>query len=101
MWIDQQATLLLSTADIPEGRGAGENTAEVSLHARQAAAHHQAQLVELAKTAPGAGIPGGGPAGKQIQEAARQGKLTEFCKDLSQCLTASLKDVLAEYRGTI
>ena len=35
---------------------------------------------------------------KQLQENARQGKLTDFCKDFEPVPHLAMKDVLAEYR---
>ena len=60
----------------------------------------QAQLVALAKTIPAREfVPVAARLVKQIQEAARQGKLHDFCKDFEPVPhLRPLKEVLAEYR---
>ena len=60
----------------------------------------QAQLVELAKTAPTREFaPVATRLLKQIQEAARQGKLHDYCKDFEPvAYLRPLKEVLAEYK---
>ena len=60
----------------------------------------QVQLVASAKTTPGEGVRAvAARLVKQIQEAARQGKLHDFCKDFEPVPhLRPLKEVLAEYR---
>ena len=60
----------------------------------------QAQLVEMARTAPTREFaPVATRLLKQIQEAARQGKLHDYCKDFEPvAYLRPLKEVLAEYK---
>ena len=99
-WIGEQLWLLSLRPDIQKAVERGEIPLEVGIHARQVAAVQQAQLVELAKTAPAREfVPVAARLVKQIQEAARQGKLHDFCKDFEPVPhLRPLKEVLAEYR---
>jgi hypothetical protein len=61
---------------------------------------HQAQLLDLATTASAREfVPVAARLVKQIQEAARQGKLHDYCKDFEPVpYLRFVKEVLAEYR---
>ena len=99
-WISKQLWLLSLQPDIQRAVERGEIPLRSAYTLAKLPRTHQAQLVELAKTAPAREFaPVAARLVKQIQEAARQGKLTDFCKDFEPVPhLRSLKDVLAEYR---
>ena len=81
-WIGQQLDFAQPAGRHPEGRGARRDTAWLCLRARQAADGPASAACRLAKTLPAREfVPVAVRLVKQIQEAARQGKLHDFCKD--------------------
>ena len=99
-WIGAQLRLLSLRPDIQKAVERGEIPLKSAYTLAKLPRIHQGQLVELAKTASAREfVPVAARLVKQIQEAARQGKLTDFCKDFEPVPhLRSLKDVLAEYR---
>ena len=98
-WIGQQLDLLSLRADIQKIVERGEIPLQSAYVLAKLPMVQQAQLIVSAKTMPAREfVPVAGRLVKQIQEAARQGKLHDFCKDFEPVAhLRSLKDVLAEY----
>ena len=99
-WIRQQLDLLSLRADIQKAVERGEIPLGSAYMLAKLPRVQQAQFVDLAKTAPAREfVPVAARLVKQIQEAARQGKLHDFCKDFEPVpYLRPLKEVLAEYR---
>jgi ParB/RepB/Spo0J family partition protein len=99
-WIGDQLRLLGLRPDIQKAVERGEIPLKSAYTLAKLPRTHQAPLVELAKTAPTREfVPVAARLVKQIQEAARQGKLHDLCKDFEPVPhLRPLKDVLAEYR---
>ncbi len=99
-WISAQLRLLSLRPDIQKAVERGEIPLKSAYTLAKLPRIHQGQLVELAKTAPAMEfVPVAARLVKQIQEAARQGKLADFCKDFEPVPhLRSLKEVLAERR---
>jgi len=99
-WISDQLRLLILRPDIQKAVERGEIPLKSAYALAKLPRIHQTQLVELAKTAPAREfVPVAARLVKQIQEAARQGKLHDLGKDFEPVPhLRSLKDVLAEYR---
>jgi len=99
-WVRQQLDLLGLRADIQKAVERGEIPLQSAYMLAKLPRTRQVQFIDLAKTAPArefapliAGLV------KQIQEDARQGKLTDFCKDFEPvAYLRPLKEVLGEYR---
>jgi len=99
-WIGDQLRLLSLRPDIQRAVERGEIPLKSAYTLAKLPRIHQTQLMELAKTAPAREfVPVAACLLKQIQEAARQGKLHDLCKDFEPVPhLRPLKDVLAEYR---
>jgi len=99
-WIADQLRLLGLRRDIQKAVERGEIPLKSAYALAKLPRIHQAQLVELAKTAPAREfVPVAARMVKQVQEAARQGKLHDLCKDFEPVAhLRPLKDVLVEYR---
>lgn len=99
-WIADQLRLLGLRPDIQKAVERGEIPLKSAYMLAKLPRIHQAQLAELAKTAPAREfVPVAARMVKQVQEAARQGKLHDLCKDFEPVPhLRPLKDVLAEYR---
>jgi len=99
-WIGDQLKLLHLRRDIQKAVERGEIPLGSAYMLAKLPMVYQAQLVELAKTAPVRELaPVAARMVKQLQENARQGKLTDFCKDFEPVPhLRPMKDVLAEYR---
>lgn len=99
-WIADQLRLLLLRPDMQKAVERGEIPLKSAYMLAKLPRVHQTQLVELAKTVPAREfVPVAARLLKQIQEAARQGKLHDFCKDFEPVPhLRPLNEVLAEYR---
>ena len=99
-WIADQLRLLVLRPDIQKAVERGEIPLKSAYILAKLPRLHQGQLVELAKTASAREfVPVATRLLKQIQEAARQGRLHDFCKDFEPVPhLRPLKEVLAEYR---
>jgi ParB/RepB/Spo0J family partition protein len=99
-WIRQQLDLLSLRADIQKIVERGEIPLGSAYVLAKLPMVQQAQLVPLARTIPARDfVPVAARMVKQIQEAARQGKLHDFCRDFKpEPYLRFVKDVLAEYR---
>jgi ParB/RepB/Spo0J family partition protein len=99
-WIGDQLRLLSLRADIQKTVERGEIPLKSAYMLAKLPMVQQAQLVELAKTVSAREfVPVAARMVKQIQEAARQGKLHDLCKDFEPVPhIRPLKEVLAEYR---
>jgi len=99
-WIADQLRLLGLRPDIQKAVERGEIPLKSAYALAKLPRIHQAQLAELAKTASAREfVPVAARMVKQVQEAARQGKLHDLCKDFEPVPhLRPLKDVLAEYR---
>jgi len=99
-WIGDQLRLLSLRPDIQRAVERGEIPLKSAYTLAKLPRIHQTQLMELAKTAPAREfVPVAACLLKQIQEAARQGKLHDLCKDFEPVShLRPLKEVLAEYR---
>ena len=99
-WIADQLRLLGLRPDIQKAVERGEIPLRSAYSLAKLPRIHQAQLAELAKTVPAREfVPVAARMVKEVQEAARQGKLHELCKDFEPVPhLRPLKDVLAEYR---
>jgi len=99
-WIRQQLNLLGLRADIQQAVERGEIPLSSAYLLAKLPRVQQAQLLDLAKTARAREFaPVAARLVKQIQEAARQGKLHDFCRDFEpQPYLRFMKEVLAEYR---
>ena len=81
-WIGNNSTCLSLRADIQKAVERGEIPLSSAYVLAKLPMVQQAQLVALAKTTPARDfVPVAARMVKQIQEAARQGKLHDFCKD--------------------
>ena len=91
-WVRQQLDLLSLRADIQKAVERGEIPLQSAYMLAKLPRTWQVQFIGLAKTAPAKEFtPMIARLVKQVQEDARQGKLTDFCKDfepvaLSHCL---------------
>jgi ParB-like chromosome segregation protein Spo0J len=99
-WIADQLRLLILRPDIQKAVERGEIPLKSAYMLAKLPRAHQNQLAALAKTAVAQEfVPVAARLLKQIQEAARQGKLHDFCKDFEPVPhLRPLKEVLAEYR---
>jgi ParB/RepB/Spo0J family partition protein len=99
-WIADQLRLLGLRPDVQKAVERGEIPFKSAYALAKLPRIYQVQLVELAKTAPAREfVPVAARMVKQVQEAARQGKLHDLCKDFEPVPhLRPLKDVLAEYR---
>ena len=99
-WIGAQLRLLGLRPDIQKAVERGEIPLKSAYTLAKLPRLYQEPLVELARTAPAREfVPVAARLLKQIQENARQGKLTDFCKDFEPVPhVRPLKDVLSEYR---
>jgi ParB/RepB/Spo0J family partition protein len=99
-WIRQQLDLLELRGDIQKAVERGEIPLQSAYVLARLPRVQQAQLIDMAKTVPAREfVPVAGRLVKQIQEAARQGRLHDLCKDFEPVAhLRPLKDVLAEYR---
>jgi len=99
-WIRRQLDLLSLRADIQKAVERGEIPLGSAYVLAKLPMVQQAELVALAKTVPAREFaPVAARLVKKIQEAARQGKLHDFCKDFEPVPhLRPLKEVLAEYR---
>jgi ParB/RepB/Spo0J family partition protein len=99
-WIGDQLRLLGLRSDIQKAVDRGEIPLQSAYTLAKLPRIHQGPLVELARTAPAREfVPIAARLVKQIQEAARQGKLCDLCKDFEPVPhLRPLKEVLAEYR---
>ena len=99
-WVRQQLDLLSLRADIQKAVERGEIPLGSAYMLAKLPRVQQAQLITLAKTTPAREfVPVVARLVKQIQEAARQGKLHDFCQDFEPVpYLRPLKEVLAEYR---
>jgi ParB-like chromosome segregation protein Spo0J len=99
-WIAGRLRLLLLRPDMQKAVERGEIPLKSAYMLAKLPRVHQTQLVELAKTVPAREfVPVAARLLKQIQEAARQGKLHDFCKDFEPVPhLRPLNEVLAEYR---
>ena len=99
-WIRQQLDLLSLRADIQKIVERGEIPLSSAYVLAKLPMVQQAQLVSLAKTTTARDfVPVAARMVKQIQEAARQGKLHDFCRDFKpEPYLRFVKDVFAEYR---
>jgi len=99
-WVRQQLDLLGLRADIQKAVERGEIPLQSAYMLAKLPRTRQVEFIDLAKMAPAkefaplvAGLV------KQIQEDARQGKMTDFCRDFEPvAYLRSLKEVLNEYR---
>jgi ParB/RepB/Spo0J family partition protein len=100
-WIGRQLSLLSLRRDIQKIVERGEIPLGSAYLLAKLPMVEQAQLVELARTAPTREFaPVVTRLLKQIQEAARQGKLHDYCKDFEPvAYLRPLKEVLAEYKA--
>jgi ParB/RepB/Spo0J family partition protein len=100
-WIGDRLRLLGLRPDIQRAVQRGEIPLKSAYTLAKLPHIHQAQLVELAKTITAQEfVPVAARLVKQIQEAARQGKLHDLCRDFEPVPhLRPLKDVLAEYRA--
>lgn len=99
-WVRQQLSLLSLRADIQKTVERGEIPLGSAYVLAKLPMVQQAQLVALAKTTPAREfVPVAAGLLKQIQEAARQGKLHDFCRDFApEPYLRFVKEVLDEYR---
>ncbi len=99
-WIADQLRLLMLRPDIQKAVERGEIPLKSAYMLAKLPRANQNQLVALARTASAREfVPVAARLLKQIQEAARQGKLHDFCKDFEPVPHLRLlKEVLAEYR---
>ena len=99
-WVRQQLDLLSLRADIQKAVERGEIPLGSAYVLAKLPRFHQAQLLDLATTASAREfVPVAARLVKQIQEAARQGKLHDYCKDFEPVpYLRFVKEVLAEYR---
>jgi ParB/RepB/Spo0J family partition protein len=99
-WVRQQLGLLRLRADIQKMVERGEIPLRSAYVLGKLPTAQQARLVELARTTPAREfVPMAAGLVKQIQEAARQGKLYDYCRDFApEPHFRFLKDVLDEYR---
>jgi len=99
-WVRQQLDLLGLRADIQKAVERGEIPLQSAYMLAKLPRTRQAEFIDLAKTAPAKEFaPLIARLVKQIQEDARQGKLTDFCKDFEPvAYLRPLKEVLGEYR---
>ena len=99
-WIRQQLDLLGLRADIQKAVERGEIPLGSAYILAKLPRVRQVQFMESARTTPArAFVPVVARLVKQIQEAARQGKLHDYCQDFEPVpYLRSLKEVLAEYR---
>jgi ParB/RepB/Spo0J family partition protein len=99
-WVRQQLDLLGLRADIQKAVERGEIPLQSAYMLAKLPRTRQVQFIDLAKTAPAREFaPLIASLVKQIQEDARQGKLTDFCKDFEPvAYLRPLKEVLGEYR---
>jgi len=98
-WIADQLRLLMLRPDIQRAVERGEIPLKSAYMLAKLPRVHQNQLAALAKTASAREfVPVATRLLKQIQEAARQGRLHDFCKDFEPVPhLRPLKEVLAEY----
>ena len=99
-WVRQQLDLLGLRADIQKAVERGEIPLGSAYVLARLPRVRQVQFAELARTAPAREfVPVVARVVKQIQEAARQGKLHDYCRDFEPVpYLRPLKEVLAEYR---
>ncbi len=99
-WVRQQLSLLTLRGDIQKIVDRGEIPLRSAYLLAKLPIVHQPQLVALARTAPAREFtPVAAGLLKEIKEAARQGKLYEYCQDFTpEPHLRFLKDVLDEYR---
>jgi ParB/RepB/Spo0J family partition protein len=99
-WIGRQLALLSLRADIQKAVERGEIPLGSAYALAKLPMVQQAQLVASAKTLPAREfVPVATRLVKQIQEAARQGKLHDFCKDFEPVPhIRPPKEMFAEYR---
>lgn len=98
-WVRQQLNLLGLRADIQKAVERGEIPLKSAYVLATLPMVQQAPLVALAKTTPAREfVPVAARLLRQIQEAARRGKLLDYCKDFEPVpYLRPLKEVLAEY----
>ena len=99
-WVRQQLDLLSLRADIQQAVARGEIPLGSAYMLAKLPRVHQAQLMGLARTVPAREfVPVAARLVKQIQEAARQGKLHDLCLDFKpEPYLRFVKEVLAEYQ---
>jgi ParB-like chromosome segregation protein Spo0J len=99
-WVRQQLDLLGLRADIQKAVERGEIPLQSAYMLAKLPRTRQVEFIDLAKTAPAKEFaPLAAGLVKQIQEDARRGKLTDFCKDFEPvAYLRPLKEVLGEYR---
>jgi ParB/RepB/Spo0J family partition protein len=99
-WVRQQLDLLGLRADIQKAVERGEIPLGSAYVLARLPRVRQVQFAELARTVSAREfVPVVARVVKQIQEAARQGKLHDYCRDFEPVpYLRPLKEVLAEYR---
>lgn len=100
-WIRSQLDLLSLRADIQKAVERGEIPLGSAYVLAKLPRVRQVEFIALAKTAPVREFaPVVARVVRQLQEAARQGKLHDYCRDFEPVpYLRPLKELLAEYRG--